>query len=144
MAWTYNSTGVQTEPQYKLPPVGDYDCQIIACEEKLSQRGQQMLQLTVKIIHGEYHNEIKEYIVNNQHAMQTVFYILNSCGCPPVENQPITPALFIGKRGNIRVKHEPYDGDMYPKIQRWNFPKKTEAPAVSASTPAVDPDKIPF
>lgn len=148
MAWTYTGKNVQEYPVFKLPPVGDYDCQIIAAEEKLSQSGKDMIVLTVKLMHPEYKNEIKDFIVNNEHAEQRVYDILASCNAAPTAGFTVHPGAFIGKVGKVRIKHDPYNGEMYPKVQFWVKPSRQQMAANAPTQPtlveAPKEDRIPF
>ena len=150
MAFTYTGAGVEVKKAAKLPPEGDYFVQIIAGEEKISSSGKDMIVLTCKIMHETYHNEIRDFIVAGDHAQQRIYDILMACGTPPAAGMPVNAQTFIGKRGKVRIKHEAYDGDTYPRIRYWksgnnnNSESQTNAPAQSAATQPDLADEIPF
>lgn len=149
MAFTYTGEGVETRKTPKLPPEGEYYVQITKGEEKISQAGKNMIALTCQIMHNEYHNEIREYIVENQYAQQRIYDILASCGTPPSPGQPIGAQSFIGKSGQVRIGHELYDGEKYPRIKYWKTRGENPAqtPASSESSAPAQPalvDQIPF
>jgi hypothetical protein len=147
MAFTYTGQGVETDRGYKLPPEGDYPVQITAAEEKISQKGQAMIVLTVKIQHQEYHNEMREYIVDGPYAQQKIFDILSACGTPPAAGQAVGTQNFLGKFAAVRIKHEIHDGETYPRVRYWKSNNKVAtAPAPTAQAPqnTAPVDEIPF
>jgi hypothetical protein len=108
-----------------------------------------MIVLTCKIMHETFHNEIREFIVAGNSAQQRIYDILMACGTPPAPGMPVSAQTFIGKRGKVRIKHESYDGDTYPRIRYWksgNAPQDVQASA-STQAAATQPDladEIPF
>jgi hypothetical protein len=153
MAFIYTGAGVEARRAPQLPPEGDYYVQIIAGEEKISQSGKNMIMLTCKIMHDKFHNEIRDFIVEGDGAQQKIFDIFDACGFVPTLGMSVLPGTFIGKRGQVRIKHHTYDGQTYPKIAFWrnrNGQQEPAAPVTPAPAPAQapdlinDPDEIPF
>ena len=154
MAFTYTGENVQERPAFKLAPEGDYNVQIIKGEEKISKRGQNMIVLTVQIVHPEYKNQLFEYIVDNEYAQQRIFDILTSCGVTPSKGMAVTPQTFVNRTGRVRIKHDNYNDEKQLRIAFW---KKMDAPAPAAAPVRgvvdsafgpgprdIDPDAIPF
>lgn len=152
MAFTFTGENVQERPVFKLAPEGDYTVQIINGEEKISKSGKNMIVLRVKIQHPEYHNEIFEYIVDNEYAQQRIYDILTSCGVALTRGMAVTPQTFLNRTGKVRIKHEDYNGETQLRISFW---KKGEAAAPAAPAPrgvdpafgpakTTQPDGIPF
>jgi hypothetical protein len=149
MAFMYTGAGVEVKHAAKLPPEGDYFVQIIAGEEKISSSGKDMIVLTCKIMHETYHNEIRDFIVAGDHAQQRIYDILMACGTPPAPGMAVGAQTFIGKRGKVRIKHESYDGDTYPRIRYWKTGSSTQEAAQPATDQAAPTqpelaDEIPF
>lgn len=144
MAFTYTGQGVQKTPIYKTPPEGDYNVQIIKGEEKISKTGKNMIVLTLKIQHPEYHNEIFYYIVDGEYIQQTLFNVMNSCGMSATPGMNITAQSFVNRQGRIKLKLEPYNDGVSLKVAKWLKPAPT-APAQGVD-PAMGPnaDDIPF
>lgn len=147
MAFTYTGENVQERPAFKVPPVGEYDIEIIKGEEGISKNGANMIKLTLKIVHPEYKNELYEYIVDNGYAQQRIHDILTACGTAPQRGQAITGQTFVGRRAAVRIKHEQYNGETQIKVNYWKRPtvNATAQPNL-IDTPADDKtlDKIPF
>ena len=145
MAFTYTGENVQETPVYKVPPVGDYNVLITKGEEKISKSGKDMIVLTCKIQHPEYHNEIFDYIVAGDYAQQRIFNILKSCGVTPVKGMNITAKTFENRSGKVLIKHEEYNGGTQLRIHKWRAAASApvDAPAEPAKS-GVDPDDIPF
>ena len=143
MAFTYTGENVQETPAFKIPPVGDYNVLITKGEEKISKSGKNMIVLTVKIQHPEYHNEIFDYIVDGEYAQQRIFNILKSCGITPTKGMSITHNTFVNRSGKVRIKHEEYNGETQLRIHYW---KAAASAPVEAEAPksGVNPDDIPF
>lgn len=143
--FTYTGNNVQETPVYKIPPIGDYTVQIIGADAKISRSGKDMIVLRCKIQHPEYKTEMFEYIVDNEYAQQRIFDILNSCGQPPRVGAVITPQSFVGLTGNVRIKHEEYNGETQVKINFWKRPV-TPPPAAVAPVQKNIPEAngIPF
>lgn len=151
MAFTYTGENVQETPQYKIPPEGDYTVVVLKGEEKISKSGKDMIQLTLKIQHPEYRNELFDYIVDGEYAQQRIFNIANSCGIALQKGMPVNAQTFVNRRANVRIKHEDYNGEKQIKVKSWLRPTVTSAPAPSTVVdPAfgppvrVNPDEIPF
>ena len=144
MAFTYTGENVQETPVFKLPPVGDYTVKIMKGEEKLSKTGKAMICLTAKIQHAEYHNELFEYIVDDQYAQQKMYNIMNAVGIVPSRGMAVTPQLFVGKIGEVRIKHDQYNGETQPRIHFWKTKKETTPAENSAPATKINPDGIPF
>ena len=153
MAFIYTGAGVEPRRAPQLPPEGDYYVQIIAGEETISQAGKNMIMLTCKIMHEKYHNEIRDFIVEGNDIQQKIFDIFDACGFIPTPGMSVLPGTFIGKRGQVHIKHHNYNGKTYPKIAFWrnrNDPQEPVAPVTPASATAQapdlinDPDEIPF
>lgn len=145
MAFTYTGENVQETPVYKVPPAGDYNVLITKGEEKISKSGKNMIVLTAKIQHPEYHNEIFDYIVDGEYAQQRIFNILKSCGITPTKGMSITHNTFVNRSGKVRIKHEEYNGETQLRIHFWKAAAAApvDAPEESAKG-GVNPDDIPF
>lgn len=145
MAFTYTGENVQETPQYKLPPIDDYTVKIMKGEEKISKTGKSMICLNAKIQHKDYHNELFEYIVDDEYAQQKIFNICTALGIPVTKGMPVTPQLFVGKTGTVRIKHDQYNGETNARIHYWKKPAETHSsPASSSPASSVTPDDIPF
>lgn len=137
MAFTYTGENVQDPPVYKTPPEGDYSVQIIKGEEKISRSGKNMIVLTLKIQHPEYHNEILYYIVDGEYIQQKLFNVMNSCGMTFTKGMNVTAQSFVNRKGNIKVKHELYNNEVTLKVAKWLKP--STAPVIAGVDPAMGP-----
>lgn len=148
MTFTYTGNNVQEKPVFKVPPVGEYDVEIIKGEEGISKNGANMIKLALKIINNsEYKNEFFEYIVENGYEQQRIHDILTACGTAPQKGQAITGQTFVGKKAKVKIKHEQYNGETQIKVNYWKRPtaKAAETQPNLIDTPADDTlDKIPF
>jgi hypothetical protein len=119
MPYPYNPPAGDNKPQFGPLPVGEYDVIIEHAVEKTSSSGREMMELTC-VVQGPERAGAKlwDYIVYNEHADRKFRDILRSCGLPDLM-QDITPELFEGATGRVKVKHELYQGERKAKIHYW-------------------------
>lgn len=114
----------------KLPP-GKYKAEIIGAEEKISSKGNPMIELSVEIQlpSGHAGPSIREYLVFSEKASWKVDEVLASCGIAVVEGEPldVTPELLIGQVGYVETEDETTDRGTFARIARWLHGKEKDA-----------------
>ena len=112
-------------------PIGKYHVVVNSAEDTRSQAGKDMIKLEMEIICGERGDEsckgrrLWDYIVAGEYATQKIGQVFHSCGFEPktLEGVAISAQLFPGLQGEVKVKHENYNGEPSAKIGYWLTPK---------------------
>lgn len=155
ISWNFNADDYQ-EQSFAPIPVGDHRVRIRDAEETTSQKGNDMIKLTLDV--SGHSSTLWFYLVfmpdNPQMVNQRLGQIFSSFGITPgdlnVEN-------WKGKVGACRVKHEKYNGEDQAKVSYFLSKEKQEQlppwsdPAGRASVtgggnfaPVVDDGDLPF
>lgn len=128
MAFTYTVTGnEQAHESNPIPPVGEYDVKIVECNEKVSQAGNDMLELVCQL-KGDIQYRVWEYIVSgNEFAPARIREILESIG-KYTPGMKVTAATFRNAEGRLKIKHETKDGKTRARVNYWikGEPKQTK------------------
>jgi hypothetical protein len=153
-------------PSRSLPPEGVYAAQITAAQPATSKNGNAMLVLDLNLLpSGE---NVRSWLVLTDvarfrlQAFCVSFQIL-----PPGDPGALlhlTPEHCLGRYGFLRLRHEMWQGQQVPKVDRFlsrimairenpalqevTFPSQKPLPlspaAVSATAPVGDPGELPF
>jgi hypothetical protein len=110
-------------------PVGENEAVITGVQDRVSQNGNDMLEITFGNGEGA---EIRDYIVDNEWATGKLKNLQTSFKIPYGEQNT---AMWIGKRGVVVVKEgEPYNGKIYNRVSHYRSGKTTHigAPASPA------------
>ena len=153
MPYPYNPATVPAS-SYTPIPEGEYDVIIEHAEEQRSKSsGKEMMKLSVSILDGNHAGrKLWDYIVYDDNAARKFRDILRSCGLPDLM-QDITPELFEGAAGRVKVKHELYQGERKAKLHYWIEAESGDAaeddsdmpPTPTASDePPIDEADLPF
>jgi hypothetical protein len=99
-------------------PVGENEARITGVQERISQSGNDMLEITFGTEEGA---EIRDYIVDNEWAAGKLKNLQTSFKIPYGEQNT---AMWIGKRGIVVVKEgEPYNGKVYNRVSHYRSSK---------------------
>jgi len=118
--------GTEFKPR-EVPPPADYQVRVIDATSKISQKGNDMIELVVEIEDGKFKGErMWDYIVAGEWMVKKVGQILSAMGEDPSVKLNLTPDTFKGKRGLVSTK---VDEDR-AVIKYWKVAKKEteEAP----------------
>lgn len=155
--WTFDAAQYQ-EQDFSIIPVGDHRVRISDVEEKVSQSGNEMYEITFEV--SGYNSRLWHYLVLDKNdpkkTNQRIGDFFNSFGV--TDSNMGSGKQWIGKVGAVRVKHEEYNGNMSAKvayvISRKNQdklpPAKFSAPTTANAAPATFqpipavPDDLPF
>ena len=160
MAFNVNMTEYDASKNSAAPiPIGKYHVVINASEETRSQSGKDMIKLEMEVVCGERGDDthkgrkLWDYIVDGEYAMQKIGQVFHSCGFDPktITGVAIGAQMFPGLQGEVKVKHDSYNGEPSAKIACWLTPKE-ETPLKAwggGAAPAqaqqnLDDDDIPF
>ena len=95
-----------------LFPDGIYDCEVIHAEDKESKAGNEMIELSIRVYHGEQSRVVKDWLLEKvayklRHAAETF-------GCmKQYEAGNLTGDNLMGKSGKCKLKLEPIK-DTFP------------------------------
>ena len=127
----YNS---EHDKPFEKPEVGQNNITIIDAEEKESEKGNEMIVITVAVDEGQTGAgcEMRDYITDipgkPEIACNKIGTILRACGKDPKEKGDgefeVPTAKLIGLKAPVVVKHEEYKGKMYAKINYWVGPAR--------------------
>lgn len=119
--WTFDEKNAK--PVFSLIPVGEHRARIESAEELTSKTGNEMIKLCLKI--SGYSSLIFHYIVfmpdKKENTDRSLSQLYSSLGMT-VPKEAISASDLIGKVGAVKVKHEPYNGEIQAKIA-WFIPK---------------------
>ena len=137
-----------------LWPVGEYDFEIVSSIEKLSQSGNEMIELKVKIF-----DEDGKSITLFDYLLESVAYKLRHCSsaCGVIdkyESGELSGSDFLGKTGRLKLRIQP-EKNGYPAknsisdyvVPSGNVVKSSPRPAAKSPPPTpstMDDDDIPF
>ena len=152
--WKFSEADYE-EQSFKPIPVGDHRVRIASAEEQTSSKGKQMIKLVLDV--SGYNSTIWHYIVfmpdNAKLTNQKLGELWNSFGIPQ-GNFDLNS--WVGKVGAAKVKHEPYEGEMKPKISyfiskdrqdklpAWQEPANAAATGQIVGTIVADDDNVPW
>ena len=152
MTFEYNPKDIKTD--YPVLPNGEYECEIVAAVETVSNAGNDMIKL-VLCVYGKEGEQVRvyDYIV----SPSTLYKLKSICRCCGIEFDGILDEqLLVGRRMNVLTKVEPertVDGKTYSErnsIVKYvsGLGKQTTVtdPPVAADDKDVQPlpDNIPF
>ena len=112
--WNFNADDYQ-EPSFSVIPVGDHRVRIKDAEETKSQKGNDMIKLTLEV--SGHSSTLWDYIVfmpdNQQMTNRKLGGIFSSFGIQPGN---LNVDSWKGMVGACRVKHEKYNGEDQAKV----------------------------
>ena len=151
----YNPTEYDPEKDgFQMPEAGaEVEVEILGSDTKMreSKAGNEMLQIKAEVAPGQvgagYH--LYDYIVDNGHASQNLGKIMEAVGIDAAEVREISPELFHGKKGFVRIKHETFIDKLQAKINYWLAADGRKSPSEGCESPdsSVDEsgdDDLPF
>ncbi len=107
-----------------LPPPGSYSCTVASAGYRASQRGNRMLVVVYALDGVEPpHDRVADYFVLEgasergcNTARRRLVRLYRCCAVEPVAGSPIDPAALREARLQVRIEHEPYDGELRLKV----------------------------
>lgn len=149
-----NLDDIETKEDYGVMEIGDYFAFVSDAEEKLSQNGNQMIELTFKLAgNPKYDGKLFwEYLVFGlEHSLEKLKRTMTCLGMDTSNVSKVSAEQFVGKTCRIRNKHEEYMGETKDKIYYLKPRESSSAPDASDGDPGPqepvpisDDDSIPF
>ena len=101
----FNPEDGATKSGFELLPPGDYDIEVIESEERTSQKGNQMIALTLQAKHPDgYESRIWDYLVSVPAAVFKIKMFCDATGLTKhYEGGKLTAKDCLGKRAKARV-----------------------------------------
>lgn len=153
--WTFDPTTYE-EKDFQIIPAGDYRARIFDVAERTFSSGNEGYEITLSV--NGYNSKIWYYLVLDKNdpkkTNQRIGDFFNSFGI--TDYSMGRGHQWIGKVGAIRVKHEPYNGNMTAKVAYlinrknqeklapWKETGGAPAPASGFQATAVNPEDLPF
>ena len=119
---------------YELPPTGITPVTIMKAEEKLSSKGNDMIEIKAEVDKGCVGAgcPLFDYIVDNpdrpEQASTKMGSILRACEKKPKDEFDLVADALIGLHGKVMVAHEEYNGKKKAKISFWLNPTEDNIP----------------
>lgn len=129
------------ESGFEAPALGPCKVTISETDDKLSKKGNDMIELVCVVNSGQKGAGYKlfDYIVDGEYKDSKIGNILLSCGrTMPTVDTDITAEMFKGLSGTVMLKEDEFQGVKRQKIWYWM------APAVVAAEAQKKEDNIPF
>ncbi len=130
-----------------LTPEGEYDFEVVHAEEKQSSKGNEMIELSLKVFVGEKTRLISDYLLE---AM--AFKLIHFCEATGLSDRYEAGILSafdcIGSTGKLELVIQPGKGTYGPKNSVKDYipdgePRKRELPEAMKG-PKFEDDSIPF
>lgn len=140
MSFTHNSKGIEVD-KFKLLPEGrSFVFKIFDAEEKVSTKGNNMIQIKCSVLNEEKYSDVQvwHWVVFLPKGEKGDWMSVNfrKCiGVPFGGEDIVTAEDWIGKKFVGKVKHELYNGKMSHKIA-----EISEVPASGV----IEDDDVPF
>lgn len=136
----------------RLLPDGEYDVEIVGAVEKTSKKGNQMLEISVRVFGDSRVLVIRDYLLENQ--QEKLLNLCTACGIPEKYHAgELEPSDLQGLSCRAKIKVEPpKDGyDASNRIKSYVKPKGLEqrkavaaAQKLVAEAATANGDDIPF
>lgn len=152
----FNPEDGSARGSFQLLPVGDYDIEVIEAEERTSQKGNQMIALTLQARHPDgYDARVWDYLVSTPAA---VFKIRMFCEAAGLEKQfesgRLTAKDCLGAKTKARIIVEDGRDGFSDRNSVAEYVTRTDSPSGGIATqpvttqdahvPQIGEDQIPF
>ena len=119
--------------KYKKPTLldpGEYEVEITKATPQISPNGNEMVVLTLSV--EGTGTRLFDRLVYTESADWRIASFLTAIGIQLQEGEDIDERLFVGRKANVLVDVDMFEGRFQNKIKRWLRPKDVHsAPAVS-------------
>ena len=148
--WNYNPNHYE-ERDFSIIPEGNYRVRISDVAEKTFRSGNEGYEIVLDV--AGHNSKLWYYLVlnreNEKQTNQNLGAFFNSFG---ISNTTLgNGKQWIGKVGGVRVKHEPYNGNMSAKVQyliskskQDELPPWQEKGAAAPQYIEINDDDLPF
>ena len=148
--WNYNPNHYE-ERDFSIIPEGNYRVRISDVSEKTFRSGNEGYEIVLDV--AGHNSKLWYYLVlnreNEKQTNQNLGAFFNSFG---ISNTTLgNGKQWVGKVGGVRVKHEPYNGNMSAKVQyliskskQDELPPWQEKGAAAPQYIEINDDDLPF
>lgn len=147
MPFELDMTDVEAWVAGDILPAGTHTIEVTDTEEGTSSGGHPQAELDMRCVSGQYvDGTIKDWIVVIPKTAGKVKQILEAFGVENLDGKVTFSASDLkGKRANIVVREEPYDGKPRSKVKAYEPASEVAATNGSEPTEAkADEDDLPF
>lgn len=135
---------IEDAAEFGVVPNGKYLCEVIECVASETAKGNEMWNITMKIVGGKFNNRrIWDRVVFAEgKAMSRMKLVTTRLGIAKDFKGNLRPDMLMGRRANVTVETEEYDGKERNKVTFDGY-EKIEGNG-AAEKPSDDYDSIPF
>lgn len=148
MAFELDLAGVEAWEAGDILPAGTYTVEVTDSEEGKSSGGHPQIELDLRCIAGQYDGgTIKDWVVVIPSTAGKVKQILAAFGVEGLDGTVKFEASDLkGKRANIVVREEPYDGKLKSRVKAYEPAAAVSSPTATTngSDAKADDDDLPF
>jgi hypothetical protein len=139
-------TGVEAWAAGDILPSGTHTVEVTESKEGTSSGGHPQVELDLRCVAGQYvDGTIKDWIVVIPKTAGKVKQILEAFGVANLDGKVSFEASDLkGKRANIVVREEPYDGQMKSKVKAYEPASEVAQTNGSAPDSKADDEDLPF
>ncbi|MCL4473535.1 MAG: hypothetical protein M1455_06300 [Actinobacteria bacterium] len=149
-----NLSDIETEETYGPMPVGDYKAVVVEAIEKVSQSGNDMIELQIKLEGNErYDGKLfwRYLVFGLEYSLEALKRDMTCLGMNTDNVTTVSAEQFINRRCRVHTKREEYNGELKDKIHYLKpYESSSGSPATSDEEPlpeepqGVSDDDIPF
>ncbi len=150
-----NLSDVETEENYGPMPVGDYYAVVTEAIEKVSQSGNDMIELQLKLEGNDrYDGKLfwRYLVFGLEHSLEALKRDMTCLGMNTDNVTTVSAEQFLNHRCRIHTKKEEYNGELRDKIHYLKpYESSSDAPPAALETEpmpeeprGMDDDDIPF
>lgn len=140
----------ESEDKFQLLPDGDYDAEVLECEEQTSKKGDPMFKLTLGIIDPAtgFKCKVWDYISPRWFARKFRAFFDSMGQSELYQTGNIDPALLINQYVTATIRTQPAEGQYSEKnvVEMYVLAEVSAAKKMAATTPEkkADDSGLPF
>ena len=143
--WNSKVPAKAEEREFPLPPIGEYNFMVASAEKTFSSNGNPMIKVRLDLQGAD--GSVFDNLVISDNMMWKLVTFFESIGLKK-KGEELSLSIgdaadkAVGLEGFCKIKHEPYNGKMNAKVDKYLIPPTNKKPV---TPPAFDENAdIPF
>ena len=120
---------------FDVPPPGRYKARIEEAKNTYSKAGNSMIKVMISL--DTHSARVHHYLVDNEHIQQNLDRFLD---CFSIRPGDFDLSNWEGKRGEVIIKLEEFNGNEYPRVAHFILKKKQDTTSAHAKAPSTFSD----